>query len=328
MFKAVWQAIENAQNIVLVSHINPDCDTLGCTLALYDVLQKSDKNVFLFNATENLPRKLRFMPYFNEIRSTLPSKFDAVVVCDCARFDRTGLDIDAIKKEAKIINIDHHLTNSDFGDVNLVISPSASASIVVYEMLKRNGITPSSKAASCLYTGTIDDTGFFAYGTMNASTFSDMAELVTLGADPVLISKQLKQSVPLARFRLKEYVARSFDLLRNGMVGLVFIWQEDLKRTGAKREDTEDIINLIRDIVSVEMAVMILEEEDGSFKVSLRSKNYLDVSKIALKFGGGGHFGAAGFESGITHAGDIAKMILNEFDKGIKEYGTKMVTQE
>ncbi|MDR1008448.1 MAG: bifunctional oligoribonuclease/PAP phosphatase NrnA [Campylobacteraceae bacterium] len=323
MFKTAWTTINKAQNIVLMSHINPDCDTLGCSLALYSILQKEGKNVFLFNATENLPKKLRFMPYFSEIHSYLPSEFDTVIVCDCANFDRTGLNIEAIKKRARIINIDHHLTNSNFGDINLVISPNSSASMVVYEMLKQNGVKLTSQAASCLYTGTIDDTGFFAYGAMNASTFSDMGELVSLGADPAFISRQLKQSVPLARFRLKEYAARSFDLLRNGMVGLLFIWQQDLKRTGAKREDTEDIINLIRDIVSVEMAVMILEEEDGSFKISLRSKNYLDVSKIALKFGGGGHFGAAGFESSITHAKDIAEMILNEFDKGMREYGTQ-----
>ncbi|MDR2081916.1 MAG: bifunctional oligoribonuclease/PAP phosphatase NrnA [Campylobacteraceae bacterium] len=322
MFEAAWKAIQKARNILFVSHVNPDCDTLGCSFALYDILQKTN-NSYLFNATQNFPRRLQFLPYSDEIRSFLPAKFDTVVVCDCARFDRTGLDITAIRNEAEIINIDHHLTNSNFGDINLVISPHASACMVVYEMLKKNGVKLTPKAASCLYAGTVDDTGFFAYGAMDASTFSNMSELVSLGADPISISKQLKQSVPLARFRLKEYVSKSFDLLRNGMVGLVFIYQEDLKRTGAKREDTEDIINLVRDLVSVEMAVMILEEEDGSFKISLRSKNSLDVSKIALKFGGGGHFGAAGFESSMMYAEDIAQMILNEFDKGIKEYGTQ-----
>jgi phosphoesterase RecJ-like protein len=323
MFEAAWKAIEKARNILLVSHVNPDCDTLGCSLALYDILQKMGKDSYLFNATQNLPRRLQFLPHFDEIRFFLPVKFDMVVVCDCARFDRTGLDITMIRNGAEIINIDHHLTNSNFGDINLVINPNASACMVVYEMLKKNGVKITSKAALCLYAGTVDDTGFFAYGAMDALTFSNISELVNLGADPVLISKQLKQSVPLARFRLKEYVSKNFDLLRNGMVGLVFIRQEDLKRTGAKREDTEDIINLIRDLVNVEMAVMILEEEDGSFKISLRSKNSLDVSRIALKFGGGGHFGAAGFESSMMHAKDVAQMILNEFDKGIKGYGTQ-----
>ncbi|MDR2099806.1 MAG: DHH family phosphoesterase [Campylobacteraceae bacterium] len=323
MFEAAWKAMEKAVNILLVSHVNPDCDTLGCSLALHDVLQKEGKSSYLFNATQNLPRKLGFMPYFDEIHSFLPAKFDTVVVCDCAKFDRTGLDINEVRKEALIVNIDHHLTNSAFGDINLVITPNASACMVVYEMLKKNGVKLLPKAASCLYAGTIDDTGFFAYGAMDASTFSNMSELINLGADPALISKHLKQSVPLARLRLREYAAKSFDLMRSGMVGMLFIRQEVLKRTGAKREDTEDIINLIRDLVSVEMAVMILEEEDGSFKISLRSKNSLDVSKIALKFGGGGHFGAAGFESFAMHAEDIAQMILNEFDKGMKDYGTQ-----
>jgi phosphoesterase RecJ-like protein len=318
MFKSVWRAIIESKSIVLASHVNPDCDTLGCTLAIFDVLQSIGKDVHLFNATEKLPNKLQFLPNFEHISSQLPSSFDTLAVFDCARFERINLNINLL--EQKIINVDHHLTNSCFGDINLVATEFSSACMIVFEMLKANSVKVSSKAATCLYAGNIDDTGFFAYGSINYKTFINSAELIELGADPIYISKQLKQSVPLARFRLKEHVMQTVDLLKNGRVGLVIITQDDLKRSGAKREDTEDIINIIRDLVSVELSVMILEEEDGSFKISLRSKNYLDVSKIALKFGGGGHFGAAGFESKITNTDIIISMILNEFDKGMREY--------
>ncbi|MDR2342232.1 MAG: DHH family phosphoesterase [Campylobacteraceae bacterium] len=321
MFKSVWQAILKSKSIVLASHVNPDCDTLGCALAMFDILQNIGKEAYLFNATEKLPNKLRFLPNFEHISSQLPNEFDMLVVFDCAKFERTNLNKNILKQ--KIINIDHHLTNSNFGDINLVSTEFSSACMVVFEMLKANSINISSKAAACLYAGNIDDTGFFAYGNLNSKTFINSAELIDLGADPIYISKQLKQSVPLARFRLKEYVMQTVDLLKNGKVGLVIIMQNDLKRSGAKREDTEDIINVIRDLVSVELAIMILEEEDGSFKISLRSKNFLDVSKIALKFGGGGHFGAAGFESKITNTNTIVSMVLNEFDKGMIEYEEK-----
>jgi phosphoesterase RecJ-like protein len=189
--------------------------------------------------------------------------------------------------------------------------------MVVYEMLKTLGVSISKEAAAALYAGNVDDTGFFTYGNISAKTFANMAELINMGADPLYISRQLKQSFPLARFRLKEYVMQNVDLLKNGKVGLVVIWQDDLKRAGAKREDTEDIINIVRELVSVELAIMILEEENGDFKISLRSKSCIDVSKIALKFGGGGHFGAAGFESELTNVEEIKSMILNEFEKGI-----------
>ncbi|MDR1554553.1 MAG: DHH family phosphoesterase [Campylobacteraceae bacterium] len=320
MFKSVWQAVTESKSIVLASHINPDCDTLGCALAMFDVLQSIGKEVHLFNATEKLPGKLRFLPNFEYISSQLPNSFDTIIIFDCAKFERIGLGVNI---NQKIINIDHHLTNSNFGDINLVMAGFSSACMVVFEMLKANGIKVSPRAAKCLYAGNIDDTGFFAYGNINSETFINSAELINLGADPVYISKQLKQSVPLARFRLKEHVMQTVDLLKNGRVGLVVIMQDDLKKSGAKREDTEDIINIIRDLVSVELGVMILEEEDGSFKISLRSKNYLDVSKIALKFGGGGHFGAAGFESKITNVETIVSMVLNEFDKGMEEYEKK-----
>ncbi|MDR1285440.1 MAG: bifunctional oligoribonuclease/PAP phosphatase NrnA [Campylobacteraceae bacterium] len=321
MFKSVWQAIAESKSIVLASHVNPDCDTLGCALAMFDVLRNMNKEAFLFNATEKLPLKLRFLPNFEYISSQLPNNFDTLVVFDCAKFERTNLDINRLGQ--KIINIDHHLTNSNFGDLNLVAAEFSSACMVVFEMLKTNGVKISAKAATCLYAGNIDDTGFFAYGNVNAKTFINSAELIDLGANPIYISKQLKQSVPLARFRLKEHVMQTVDLLKNGKVGLVIIRQDDLKRSGARREDTEDIINIVRDLASVELAIMILEEEDGSFKISLRSKNYLDVSKIALKFGGGGHFGAAGFESKITNTDVIVSMVLNEFDEGTTEYEKK-----
>ncbi|MDR3178312.1 MAG: DHH family phosphoesterase [Campylobacteraceae bacterium] len=321
MFRSVWQAVTESKSVVLASHINPDCDTLGCALSMFDVLQSLGKEAHLFNATEKLPYKLRFLPNFEHISSQLPNDFDTLIVFDCAKFERTNLDKSLFKQ--KIINIDHHLTNSNFGDINLVSAEFPSACMVVYEMLKINDVKISAKAAACLYAGNIDDTGFFAYGNMSSKTFKSSAELIDLGADPIYISKQLKQSVPLARFRLKEHVMQTVDLLKNGRVGLVIIMQNDLKRSGAKREDTDDIINIIRDLVSVELGVMILEEEDGSFKISLRSKNYLDVSKIALRFGGGGHFGAAGFESRITDINAIISMILNEFDEGMREYEEK-----
>jgi len=320
MFKTVWQAICKSKSIVLASHINPDCDTLGCVLALYDVLRDMGKDVHLYNATLNLPRKLRFLPHFEHISSQLPSDFDTLVVCDCAKIERTNLNPSLLANAPVIINIDHHLTNTHFGDVNLIKSEFSSACMVVYEMLKASNVKLSPRAASALYAGNVDDTGFFTYGNISVKTFTNSAELMELGAEPIYISRQLAQSVPLARFRLKEHIMQTVDLLKDGRVGLVVIKQDDLKRTGARREDTEDIINLVRELVSVELAIMILEEEDGSFKISLRGKNFLDVSKIALKFGGGGHFGAAGFESRLTHSEEIAFMILNEFDEGMKNY--------
>ncbi len=120
----------------------------------------------------------------------------------------------------------------------------------------------------------------------------------------------------MAKFRLHEYAMKSVDLLRNGKVAKVSIWQNDLKRTGAKREDAEDLANMMRSLVSVELSFLILEEENGTFKISLRSKpNCVNVSKIAFKFGGGGHCLAAGFESSLFSDEEITLKILQEYDK-------------
>ncbi|MFV0481720.1 MAG: DHH family phosphoesterase [Campylobacteraceae bacterium] len=314
MFVETWQEIKNSDNFLLASHKNPDCDTLGSTLSLYLVLKNLGKKVTLFNSTEVLPRRYSFLPCYNEIQNQINAKFDIVITCDCASFERTGLK----KGNFKIVNIDHHATNKGFGDINLVKKTSSSVSMVVYELLKQNSIEITKDIATLLYAGIVEDTGYFTYGNIDEKTFINVADVVRRGADINLVSSSLNQSVPLARFRLHQYVMQNVDLLKNGKVARTIIMQDDLKRTGAKREDTEDIANLIRDLVNVEFAIMILEEDSGEFKVSLRGKNSIDVSSIALKFNGGGHFGAAGFESSELDVDILTKKILDEYEKGLK----------
>lgn len=314
MFKIAWKNILDAKSIVLVSHVNPDCDTLGSTLALHEELNILGKKVYLYNSTKNLPQRYSFLPNYKKISNKFPDKFDLVVLCDCGSFQRANIKYG----DYKILNIDHHKTNSSFGDFNVINAISSSVSMVVLEMFVQNNINFSKNSANCLYAGAVEDTGFFAYGNINEKTFLNAANLVAHGADPIYISKKLKQSVPLSRLRLKQHVMSTFELLNDGKVGVVVILQEDLKRTNAKREDTEDVINIIRDIENIELAIMILEEDDKSFKISLRSDGIkVDVSKIATFFGGGGHSNAAGFETDIKEISEIRSRLINEYERGI-----------
>jgi phosphoesterase RecJ-like protein len=312
MLGKAWEEIKKSDNIVLISHINPDGDTLGSTLALFDVLKKMDKNVSLFNVAKTLPKKYSFLKNYEQIANSLPVKIDTIITCDCATLKRAGIN----EGDYKIINIDHHATNLDFGDENLVLRDSSSTAMVLYKMFKHNNVDFSKDAATALYVGIVDDTNFFTSGNLDEKTFLNVSDIISRGADMNLVSSKLTQNVSLAKFRLHEHAMSKIDLLKNGKVANVVIWQSDLERTGAKREDTEELANLIRSLVSVEFSFLILEEKNGTFKISLRSKpNSVDVSKIAFKFGGGGHYVAAGFESEILDTKELVSKILHEYDK-------------
>ena len=240
----------------------------------------------------------------------LPKTFDLVVSCDCSTLDRLKLPIG----EYEIINIDHHITNHHFGVMNLVVDRFTSAGMVVYELLKANDITLSKECAICLYTAIADDTGFFLYGDMDELTFSIVAHLVRCGANPKEIASKVKRREPLSKIRLYGYMLNNFDLHEEGTVATIIFDKATLEATGAKRHDTKNIVNMLRSIVHVTSAIMILEEKEGGYKVSLRSKD-INVAKIALEYQGGGHKTAAGFEVGVCDPMVLRDEILEKIKR-------------
>lgn len=304
MYKKVWSSIVDAKYILLISHAHPDGDTLGATIGLYHALKQSGKKVALFNATcEHLPREFSFLNGYSKISQNVPKEFDLAISCDCGSFDRLTI----AKGNYKLINIDHHKTNTHFGDINLVKDEFSSAGAVVYELLKKNGIKISKDCAEALYTSVADDTGFFRYGYINEKTFETIADLVKCGANPQKIAKNVKSNESLAKTRLRAYMLNSFDLHNDASIASIIIDQNVLAKSGARRSDTKNIISELRDLSSVEVAIMILEQI-GYYKVSLRSKGNIDVSKVSLSYGGGGHFASAGFDVKV----DNPKKLLHE----------------
>ncbi len=314
MYKEAWRLIGDAKHILLVSHVNPDGDTLGSVLALYDVLKRANKKVSLYNATKELPHIYNFLPNIHRVKDKLPKFFDLVISCDCGSFDRLKIE----KGEYSLINIDHHLSNKMFGDINIVDISSASAGMVVYKLLKKNDIKISSDCASCLYVTIVEDTGFFSYSHLDKNTFECAAQLVEFGADAKRIATLLKSRVSLAKTRLLGYVLNNFDLYFDAKVALIVINKEVLAQTGAKRYDTKNIVNALRDIITVEVSVMILEEKNGGFKISLRSKDDVDVTIVAKMYKGGGHKNSAGFEIEQTDLEKFKNELLQKIRRIIK----------
>ena len=289
IYKQIWDEIKKAENIMLIAHINPDGDALGSELSLYPILKKIGKKVTVFNATKPLPEYLDFLPNFDKVTDKLPKKIDLTISFDCGSFDRLGLE----EKPSFLINIDHHISNTNYGDINLIEPDHASTSQVVYDILKANGVEIDKDSALCIYTALVTDTGSFQYESVNDKVFECAADLVRCGVKPDYVSKMLFQRDRLSRLRLLAKAYETIEMCCEGKAAFVEVTKEMMEITGAIKEDTDTIVNSVRALAPVEVACMLREDDEG-IKISLRSKNYADVSKIAQKYGGGGHIRAAG----------------------------------
>ncbi len=307
LYKEAWEKITSQNSILLASHIRPDGDTLGSVLALYLVLKRLKKRVRIYNPSKCIPKKFDFLPNIGKIVSSFDaSEFDVIVSCDCGSLDRLCIS----KKDSFIVNIDHHKTNDYYGNINVIDQHAPSASFVVYKLLKQNGVEITKDIATCLYVGFVEDTGFFSYGNLSAKVIKMVAELVSCGVDMGDVARELRQKMPLSQARLRQHIYNNFYLIKNAMVAVCVVAQEDLKRIGCEIEDTKNISNIIRALATVRLSILLVELDCGGYKVSLRSKSDIDVSDVAKVFQGGGHAQAAGFETELTDADVLVCKIL------------------
>lgn len=293
MYQETWDRITGAAGVVLISHVNPDGDALGSSLSLYGVLQRMGRRVAVVNVTAPLPAKLDFLPHIGKIKRTLPAGFDLIVAFDCGSFDRLGIER---PKGIGLVNIDHHGSNTRYGDVNLIEPDAASTSQVVYRMLCRVGAPIDRDTAVCLYTALVEDTGFFRYESVTPEVFAMAGDLCRRGANPGEIARMLTERNPLAKLRLTAAALGTLRLLRGGTAGCVTVTRAMFDASGAAVADSDELVGAVRSLATVTTAIVLREETDGRIKVSLRTKHPVDAAAIAAAFDGGGHLRAAGFD--------------------------------
>ncbi len=287
--------IKDSHNIYIASHMNPDGDSIGSTLALTIALKNLNKNVIPLSPGE-IPSDYRFLPGLDLYRdySEEFSNVDLFIALDSADSDRLGNNIELLKKSNKIINIDHHISNSNFGHINLVDENSSSTGELVYELIKDLGTEIDVDIATCLYTAISTDTGSFIYDNVTAGTHEIAADLIRAGINKSDINIQLYGSRSLEKTQLFIDVLSTLKLYNDNKIATVHVTQKMLKETGTILDDTEGIISFVREIEPVEVACILKESEEKKTKISMRSKKYIDVSEIASNFNGGGHIRAAG----------------------------------
>ncbi|MDL2217565.1 bifunctional oligoribonuclease/PAP phosphatase NrnA [Christensenellaceae bacterium OttesenSCG-928-M15] len=295
------QWLRQNDEYTLISHVSPDGDTIGSALALYGILCGMGKRVRLC-CDQPVPRIYGFLPWSDVYEQ--PAAFEPplqnVVSIDCADPFRMGYSKALFDAARCTGNVDHHRTNDAYG-AHIVHDEGAAATgeliFKIWHALEGEGLkdNPAAKEiAICLFTAICTDTGSFAYTNTTPETFQIAAALVALGVDTFEVNREVYRSVSMARTRLKGFILSQIELHCEGKVAIATVTIEDLKRFSTTSEDMEGMIDSLRDIDTVEIAMILREDRDDVYKISFRSKKYADVSAVANRFGGGGHLRAAG----------------------------------
>jgi len=310
MIKKVKELINNYDKITIVTHLNPDTDTIGTALGIYGLLKHSGKQVEVVNKGSNIPINLDFLPYFSKIKNRINYENSLIIACDTGSIDRLGFDL----RERTILNIDHHKSNTNFGFINIVKADFVSASQVAYELFKEEYVI-SKEVATCFYAALVSDTQYFTTSNVSKKVFDVASEIMSYGVDIAQVVKNLNQRRSLASLRILSSTLNTLELDEDATLAMMVSSRDKMIEAGADILDMVGIIEYGISLVTVEIAVIFIELE-GLIRVSLRSKR-ADVSSLAIFFGGGGHHNAAGFELSDIKIEELKKIIKKE----IKERG-------
>ncbi len=280
-------------DILLIAHVSPDGDTLGSSFALYGAMLEFGKRVQVV-CEDPVPAIYRFLPFSEQLIPPEQAKPAEAVVCiDCADLARTGRCEPLFRAAKATLNIDHHGTNDRFAEENYVQKAGATGELI-FNVIACLKITLNKNIASCLYAAITTDTGNFSYSNTTPDTMRIAADILDTGIDLPYLNRCLFRTVPFHKLKLHALAVDNTKLYEFGRIGISCLTLNEIKSCGATGEDTEGIIDAIRDIDTVEVAALLRESEDGLIRVSLRGKTCADVSRIATLFGGGGHRFAAG----------------------------------
>ncbi len=314
----VVAALRGSDEIALACHVNPDGDALGSLLALTLGLRKMGKATYASWGTTpaSVPPSYKFLPSIDTIVQPGEVPATAVFVAlDCGAGDRLGELEDRAHEAKKLINIDHHPGNEEFGDINVVDTTASSTAELVAALLREMEIDLDTDIATCLYTGVVTDTGRFQYSNSTPDTLRLAADLLELNVPAPEIALEVFESAPFGYLKLLGRVLERAQLFPEERFVYSWITSADLIDTGVGMDETEKLIDLLRGTRDAVVAAMFKEQADGRYRVSMRSKGSVKVNTIAQARGGGGHDLAAGFTApDVTEtAGEIRREVAAQW---------------
>lgn len=316
----IISALKNSARILLICHYNPDGDALGASGALGHALMRLGKKVRMYNYSR-LPENYDWLPLPSALEHDLSALRafdpDLLVAMDCGDARRTGPDLAPLladKKlmpwgESTVINIDHHLGNPGFGDLNLVDTSAAATAYIVGQLIEEMELPLSGDIGLCVYLGIFSDSGGFSYPNTSAELLEMAARIVRAGLDVGRFIEVYRNNWSVNRMRLWGRLWNEIEVHAGGQVVISAVSREHLESTGTTSEDLDSYTSFLRRLKGTRVVLMLRENKDGTCKASFRSDGVIDVQSIAAALGGGGHKAAAGVES---------KLGLREFIKKAK----------
>lgn len=321
----IKEEIFKSKRIGISFHTSPDGDATGSALGLLNALRYLGKDAYVISR-DVIPDNLSYLSLANEIDGSLlqpRENTDLVIIVDCGNVERISADLS--NYSGKIINIDHHISNENYGFINYIDVTAAATCEIVYLLIKELGIDFLNKveAHECklsigraIYTGIVTDTGSFRHSNVTNRTHNIAAELVEFGIENSKVHSNLFDNKPFEKVKLMGYVLSNIELVLNNKVAILQISKKMLEELNLLNTDTSDIISVGLGIKGVEVSLLLKEADDG-VKASLRSKNYVDVRKVAEVYGGGGHIKAAGVMQKNVSIIEAKENLLNILKKEI-----------
>ncbi len=289
------QFVNEADHLLVVSHIHPDGDAVSSTIAAALLLRSLGKRVTMVNES-CIPKKFAFLTGADEILQPdqVTEKFRYVVALDCADQERIGKCRDLFADDVRILNLDHHVTNDLYGTVN-VVDPDAAATVeILYEWIEHLEIPWSRPLATSIYTGLLTDTGGFRYSNTSPRVLRQAAQLMETGIEAHNIADMVLETTSMEQLKLLKTALETLERSDDGQIAWMSLSLDQLRRCCASNEDLDGIVNYARNISGVDVGILFRETEERSVKVSLRSRSKVNVGAVAQYFGGGGHSRAAG----------------------------------
>lgn len=302
----ICNALVKASRVLLCGHIAPDGDCLGSVAALGITLEKMGKKVTMASPGP-IPETLLFMPGADKFITSCgdDGDYDTLVVLDCSVPDRLGAFRRYLERQLVIINIDHHMSSVEFDGYNYLDPGAAATGEILLDLIDMMGMELDRDVATCLYVAIATDTGSFRYENTSPGTFRRAARLLEAGIPAAMINIHLHEEKPLQSIQVLGAALSDMKISPCGTVAWVVVDREMLDRYSAGEEHTDGLVNSVRTVKGVEVAILFREIDLGKFKVGFRSKGRVDVHRLASRLGGGGHARA----SGCVMSGEIGQIV-------------------
>ncbi len=289
----ILEEINRAEDIVILTHETPDGDAIGSSLALYGALKGMNKNVDV--VIPECPEIFSFLPWYEDIKKEgKDEKYSLAISLDCSDIKRLNGFAKYFETAKTKIVIDHHGSNTMFGDFNFVNPDSPAACQILVTVLEYMGIEINKGIGACIATGIITDTGGFKYSTVKPETFEFIGGLLSKGVNIPSIYRRVLQITSKKQFEIRRIALNRMEFLEDGKVAFTYITAEEQEKMQLGIGDHEGIVEFGRDVEGVEVSIFLRELPEGGYKASFRSNEYVNVSDVCLMFGGGGHVKAAG----------------------------------